>query len=99
MANEISTQIVREAPEIEAFKIGLLQEAKDLYGKPMNLPAIQTAGLSPGQKQAAELARQGIGAWQPNIEAAEQSVVAGMGVTADAANSFQGAREIGRAHV
>jgi hypothetical protein len=92
MANEISTQIVREAPEIEAYKLGLLKEAQSLYGKPMNLPAIQTAGLSPGQKQAAELARQGIGAWQPNIEAGEQSVVAGMGVTADAANSFQGAR-------
>jgi hypothetical protein len=92
MANEISTQIVREAPEIEAYKIGLLKEAQKLYGTPMNLPAIQAAGMSPGQREAADLARSGIGAWQPNLSAAEQSIAAGMGVTADSANSFQGAR-------
>lgn len=94
MAEDISTQIVREAPEIEAYKLGLLKEAQALYGTPMNLPAVQAAGLSPGQIEAANLARTGIGAWQPNLGAAEQSVVAGMGVTADAANSFTGARGI-----
>ena len=67
MAEELQTQIVREAPEIEAYKLGLLKQAQALYGTPMNLPAVQAAGLAPGQEQAAALARQGIGAWQPYL--------------------------------
>ena len=42
----IQEQIVREAPEIEAIKLGLLESAKDLADMPVNLPDYQVAGLS-----------------------------------------------------
>lgn len=82
----VETQIVREAPEIEAYKLGLLKQAQDLYGKPMNLPAVQAAGLAPGQEQAATLARQGIGSWQPYVAAGAQGIGAGQQLTGTAAN-------------
>jgi hypothetical protein len=81
MAEEFQTQIVREAPEIEAYKLGLLKQAQALYGKPMNLPAVEAAGLAPGQEQAAALARSGIGAYQPFLEAGSQGITAGQGIT------------------
>lgn len=69
---EVTTQeqIVREAPEIEAFKLGLLQVAKDVSSQPINLPAIQVAGLAPEQEQAVQLAQQGIGSYAPYLEQA-----------------------------
>jgi hypothetical protein len=81
MAEEFQTQIVREAPEIEAYKLGLLQQAQSLYGTPMSLPAVEAAGLAPGQEQAAALARSGIGAYQPFLEAGSQGITAGQGLT------------------
>ena len=33
MATDTQTVIQREAPEIEAYKIGLMEQAKDLAGK------------------------------------------------------------------
>ena len=46
-----STNYVREAPEIEAYKLGLIQEAQRLYNQPMNVPAVEAAGLSATQVQ------------------------------------------------
>lgn len=86
----VETQIVREAPEIEAYKLGLLKQAQDLYGKPMNLPAVQAAGLAPGQEQAATLARQGIGAYQPYLAAGAQGISAGQQLTGTAASALGG---------
>jgi hypothetical protein len=44
---ETTTQIVREAPEIEAYKVGLLKSAQAL---PMpTLPDYQVAGMSQDQ--------------------------------------------------
>ena len=47
----IQEQIVREAPEIEAIKLGLLESAKDLADIPVNLPDYEVAGLSDLQGQ------------------------------------------------
>jgi hypothetical protein len=90
MAEEFQTQIVREAPEIEAYKLGLLKEAQALYGRQMNLPAVEAAGLSPGQQQAAALARQGIGAFQPYLEAGSQGITAGQSLAQTAAGQLTG---------
>ena len=35
---EVTEQIVREAPEIEALRLGLIQSAKGLADKPITLP-------------------------------------------------------------
>ncbi len=59
------TQIVREAPEIEAYKLGLLQLAKERGSIPVNIPGMEIAGLSPEQRQAVEMAQFGVGAYLP----------------------------------
>jgi hypothetical protein len=81
MSTTYTTQVAREAPEIEALKVGLMQEARNLYGQPINLPAVEAAGLSAGQIQAADLARQGIGAYEPYLQAGSQAITQGMGLT------------------
>ena len=48
----IQEQIVREAPEIEAIKLGLLQSGKKLADIPIQLPIQQVAGFAPLQQQA-----------------------------------------------
>lgn len=71
-------QVTREAPEIEAYKLGLLQEAKRLYGQPMAMPAVEAAGMSPAQQQALDLARQGIGSFEPYLQAGTQVLTQGI---------------------
>ena len=73
-----STQIVREAPEVEAYKLGLLQEAQRLYNQPLFLPATEAAGLSGTELQAIDFAKQGIGAFEPYVQAASQGLTQGM---------------------
>jgi hypothetical protein len=68
MASE--TQIVREAPEIEAYKLGLLQSAKGLVQTNPQLPNYQIAGLSDAQQQALSMGQQGIGAYMPYLTGA-----------------------------
>ena len=76
---EITEQIVREAPQIEAYKLGLLQAAKNLSEQQLPLPAYQVAGMTDLQTQAAKLAEQGIGSYQPFLQAGQQAVEAGIG--------------------
>jgi len=76
-----TTSYVREAPEIEAFKLGLLGEAQRLYQEPLYLPAMEAAGLSIGEQQAMDFARQGIGAFEPYIQAGAQGITQGMDLT------------------
>ncbi len=79
MATEVTEQIVREAPQIEAYKLGLLQAAKGLSEQKLPLPAYQVAGLSTQQQQAANLASQGIGAYQPFLQGGQRAIEAGIG--------------------
>jgi hypothetical protein len=67
---EVTEQIVREAPDIEAYKLGLLQSAKALADKPVSLPAQQIAGLSPLQQMAFGSAETGVGAYLPYLQEA-----------------------------
>lgn len=79
MATETTEQIVREAPQIEAYKLGLLQAAKNLSEQKLPLPAYQTADMTALQKQAATLAQQGIGGYQPFLQAGQKAIEAGIG--------------------
>ena len=40
------TQYIREAPEIEARKKQILAESYRLYNEPMDLPFVESAGMS-----------------------------------------------------
>jgi hypothetical protein len=58
-----STQINREAPEVEARKLALYDQAANLATQPVNIPGIQVAGLSPLEQAGITQAGQtGVGA-------------------------------------
>lgn len=79
MAVETTEQIIREAPNIEAYKLGLLEAARQQIGKPMALPAYQVAGMTPEQVTAAQLAVKGIGAYAPFLSQGAQAITGGIG--------------------
>jgi len=71
MADVTTTeQIVREAPDIEAYKLGLLDLAKQRAQIPVNIPDMTVAGQTPEQIKATQLAGQGIGSYQPFLNTA-----------------------------
>lgn len=88
---QYTEQIVREAPQIEAYKLGLLQSAKGLSDQPVNLPGYQVAGFGPDQLKSFDLARQGIGAYQPYLYGGSQALQQGLGTTQEAADVLRGA--------
>ena len=91
---EITEQIVREAPKVEAEKLYLMEQGRKLAQQdiaPM-LPAYQVAGFAPGQQAAIQAAEaQGIGSYMPYISAANQMLGAGYGTTAEAADTLRAA--------
>jgi len=76
VAEEITRQIIQENPEVEAYRLGLLQAVQQFINEnmaqmpppPVVPPAYQVAGLSPFQQQASQLAQQGIGGYQPYLQ-------------------------------
>jgi phage baseplate assembly protein W len=79
------TQIVREAPELEAIKMNLLSEAAKLAYRPEfggQLPEYQVASFSPAQRAALQAGMdQGIGSYLPYIEAGNVALGQGLGAT------------------
>lgn len=79
----IQEQVVREAPEIEAYKLGLLELAKQRAETPVALPTVQAAGLTPQQIQALEMSGQGLGSYAPFLSSASQAyTLSGQGYSA-----------------
>tara|TARA_R100001443_G_scaffold19058_1_gene30418 strand:- start:245 stop:1102 length:858 start_codon:yes stop_codon:yes gene_type:complete len=64
------TVITREAPDIEAMKLALMQAGVDLTKTGMTLPQQQIADMSGLQKLATEYAGQGIGSYMPFLQGA-----------------------------
>ena len=52
MATETQQVITREAPEVEAYKLGLLESAKKLADQRITVPKQMVAGMSGLQEQA-----------------------------------------------
>ena len=77
MSQTTTTQIVREDPAIEAYRLGLLESAKELADKPVSLPQYQVSGLSGLQQLAAEQAQAGVGSFIPFIQAGSGAIGAG----------------------
>jgi hypothetical protein len=65
------TQITREAPGVEAYKLGLYKSAADyirsLQEQGIQLPTQGVAGLTAGQLGAGQMLRSGLGAYEPYI--------------------------------
>jgi len=74
MATE--TQIIQqqESPAVEAYKLGIMQKAKELIEKPIGLPQPTTVGADEMTLQAQQLAQQGIGGFQPFLQTGGQFV-------------------------
>lgn len=91
--------ILRELPEIEDYKTGLLASGKSLVDT-ANINALsgqyltpdyEVAGMSPDQLAALQMGRQGIGAYQPFMTAAGSDVTAGGKTLGEAADVLRGA--------
>ncbi len=90
MANETTTQIVREDPRVEAFRLGTLQDVKDLVTARLTdesalPPAYQVAGLTGLEKQAATMGQAGLGAYVPYLQGGLNQVTAGQDMIQNAA--------------
>ncbi len=59
-ANTTNVQTVREAPEIEARRLGLMDAATELARKETTPPAFQVAPLSTAETEGIALARSGM---------------------------------------
>lgn len=96
---DTTEQIVREAPEIEAYKKGLLASGKSLVESSAAnrekgvylMPDYKVAGMDPNQVAAIQRGEQGIGAYQPYLAAGTQSLNAGAATMGEAADVLRGA--------
>lgn len=94
-----SQQIVREAPEIEAYKLKLLQEAQKLAfnqggGQTLaeQLPGYKIAGFTTPQQTALDAAQAtGVGSFNPYMTAANQALGGAYQTTTEAADRLRGA--------
>ena len=64
---ETTEQIVREAPQVEAYKLGLLASAKDLADRGIQIPQQMVAEMSALQVKGTDLTELGIGGYQPYL--------------------------------
>ena len=90
MATDTQTQIVREDPRMEALRLGILMDTRDMVEGRMGQdaalpPAYQVAGLTGLENQAAALGQTGIGAYVPYLQGATDQVTAGQNLIQDAA--------------
>lgn len=74
--NTFQEQIVREAPEIEAYKLGLLELAKQRASTAVTLPQTRAAELTPQQILALQMSGAGIGSYAPFLSAAADAYTA-----------------------
>lgn len=89
MATTVTEQIVREAPEIEAKKLALLESAQAM--EMPELPDYQVAGQDPYQTKAYELGLEGVGAYLPYMTTAAENVDAGAAAIERGIASLRGA--------
>ena len=71
-ANTTNVQTIREAPEIEARRLGLMDQAAITASQPIGLPAFQVAQLSQAERAAGALAQK-TGAGISSIQGAQQA--------------------------
>jgi hypothetical protein len=99
MATDIQEQIVREAPDIESQKVALMRSSKALAdsananaekGQYLT-PDYRVAGMNQMQTGALQAGQQGIGAYQPFLQNAQQGVTSGSATLGEAADVLRGA--------
>ena len=75
-----TTQVIPTLPEYaQQPTVDMAATLQQLLGQQLDVPAQQVAGFSPTQQAAMNLAYQGIGAYQPFLQAAQAAQTAGLG--------------------
>ena len=87
-ADTTNVQTIREAPEIEARRLGLMDAARELATKKTTLPAYQVAGMAPAEQDALSLARSG----QAGTQQITDALSAASGAQTSAAQTFNAAQ-------
>ena len=89
MVDTTTTSIVKEDPAIEAYRLSLLEDTKNLVKGRMGdaglPPTYQVAGLTGLEQQAAALGQTGIGSYVPYLQGGLNQITAGQGLVRDAA--------------
>ena len=86
---DVTTQIIQENPQIEAYRLGLLSDVQGLVrsrldeGAAALPPNYQVAGLSGSEQAAIALGQQGVGAFKPYLQGAVEQVRAGQDTIED----------------
>ena len=84
----ISEQIVREAPDIEAYKLGLLKAGKTLANIPIRLPEQQVVGADPLEASVYDylggMGTAGIGGYAPLATTGRGTIGTGLGTLGSA---------------
>ena len=90
MATDFVESIVREAPEIEAFKLGLLKSGKTLTDTALRLPEQQIAGFSGAEQEAFRRAGEigGIGGYQALAGLGQGTLGSGVGTLGQAVGAL-----------
>tara|TARA_R100001460_G_C3552628_1_gene175254 strand:+ start:383 stop:1261 length:879 start_codon:yes stop_codon:yes gene_type:complete len=83
----VQEYVQREAPDIEARKLGLIDTAKALTEQGYTLPDLQQAQFSFPQQLAFANALQGIGAYQPYLQQAQAATQQGQDLLAGIAQA------------
>tara|TARA_R100001460_G_scaffold1862_4_gene6578 strand:+ start:1576 stop:2514 length:939 start_codon:yes stop_codon:yes gene_type:complete len=79
MATTEQTTITRQAPFLEDYARKLLESSYQKSQDPVNIPDINIAGFTPDQKSAIEKTREGIGAFEPFISSAGDTITDAIG--------------------
>ncbi len=95
------TQIIQqqESPAIEAYKLGIMEKAKQLIEKPVALPEPTTVGADPMTVQAQQLAQQGIGGFEPYLKTAGDFVTSAGGSAQTGGQFGLGSAALGQAQL
>ena len=94
MATTTTRQIIAEDPEIEAYRKGLLESVqkfiKERIDKGLVPPDFQVQQLSAPERQAIDLARSGVGAYQPFLQGPTADLARGQQFLGQAGLAAQG---------
>ena len=99
MATETQSIQQQESPAIEAYKLGLMQQAQDLIEKPVALPQPTTVGADPMTLQAQQLATQGIGGFEPYLKTGGQFITDAGGSARTGGQFGLGSAQLGQAQI
>ena len=86
--DNVTQTIQTEAPEVEAYKLALMDAALQLVNAGVELPQQQIAELDALQVTAGELAEAGLGSYIPYIQSAQDSLTQASGMMEAAAGEI-----------